>query len=88
MAGSYNHCVDDEGNLYDYERLAGMLDYHDTGDVFEAVEELYGMVWWLAHMAPDSVAVPPEELVRMARQQYQTGLKLAEQNKNKAVTRS
>lgn len=88
MAGSYNHCVTDAGNLASPERLAGMLDYHDTGDVFEAIEEFYGMVWWLAHMAPDSVAVTPEELVRMARQQYATGLKLAEKNKNKAVASS
>jgi hypothetical protein len=84
MAGSYNHCVTEQGNLASPERLAGMLDYHDTGDVFEAVEEMYGMIWYLANMREDDVAnYAPEQLVEFARQNYQEGLRLAKANKNK-----
>lgn len=86
MAGSYNHAVTSKGNLRSNESFVQTIE--NLGDAYEAVEEMFGMIWWMAHMAPESVAVAPEELVRMARQQYQTGLKLAEQNKNKAVSRS
>ena len=46
MAGSYNHCVDEDGQLLNNEDLVGMLE--NGGDVYEAVEEMYGMIWWLA----------------------------------------
>lgn len=86
MAGSYNHCITDAGNLYSPERLSGMLE--NGGDVYEAVEEMYGMIWWLGHMAPDAGPMSPEDLVEMARQNYALGLALAKQNKNKRKHRS
>jgi hypothetical protein len=81
MAGSYNHVVTNNGNLVDNERFVQMVE--NLGDAYEAVEEMYGMIWWLAHMAADSGPTPPGELVEMARQHYAVGLKLAESNPNK-----
>lgn len=46
MAGSYNHIVENDGNLASNESVVDMLE--NGGDVFEAVEEMYGMIWWLA----------------------------------------
>lgn len=86
MAGSYNHCVTDAGNLYLPHQLAHMLE--NPGDVYEAVEEMYGMIWWLAHLAPDAGAMSAEDLVDMARKNYALGLALAKKNKNKAKRRS
>lgn len=85
MAGSYRHVVEDDGRLSSNETIAGMLE--NGGDVYEAVEEMYGMIWWLAHhyavdMGYTSVAAgegPPHksvvDLVEQARQGYQYGLK-------------
>jgi hypothetical protein len=46
MAGSYNHTVTDDGNLGTNEFVVDMLE--NGGDVFEAVEEMHGMIWFLA----------------------------------------
>lgn len=67
MAGSYGHCVDDDGRLVSNEDLAGMLE--NGGDVYEAVEELYGMIWLLAN--------GDAGLVEDARQRYEEGLALS-----------
>jgi len=81
MAGSYNHCITDAGDLYSPEQLSNMLE--NGGDVFEAVEEMYGMIWWLASLAPDAGPMTAEDLVEMARKNYPLGLELAKANKNK-----
>lgn len=81
MAGSYNHVITEEGNLRGPEKVSQTLE--TGGDVYEAVEEMYGMIWWLAHMAPDAPPMTPAELVQMACQNYPAGLELAKQNKNK-----
>lgn len=81
MAGSYQHCVDDEGRLFEPSILAQQLE--NGGDVYEAVEEMYGMIWYLAHEAADSLAEAvgsPEgtfsvsEMVEDARTRYVEGL--------------
>lgn len=76
MAGSYNHCVNEEGKLLNNENLNGMLE--NGGDVYEAVEEMYGMIWWLA----DKLSNADKERsalywVDAARMQYQDGLDLS-----------
>lgn len=73
MAGSYNHCIDEDGNLLDNERLVDMLE--NGGDVYEAVEELYGMIWWLADQA--SFGNELKTMVDNARQSYIEGLAIA-----------
>lgn len=85
MAGSYNHVVTDAGNLRSPEMVDRMLE--NGGDVYEAVEEMYGMIWWLATLGPDAVLTSPEDLVEMAREQYAVGLKLAKGNPNKGKKR-
>lgn len=46
MAGSFNHIIDDQGRLIEPLSMADMLD--TGGDVYEAIREMYGMIWWLA----------------------------------------
>jgi hypothetical protein len=60
MAGSYRHTINDDGTF----RGVDLLDH--LGDAFEALEEMYGMIWYLA----DGSAARVEE----ARQNYQLGI--------------
>ena len=53
MAGSYHHCVDDDHRLLAQPGMAGMLD--NFGDVYEAIEEMYKMIWALAEGRRDLV---------------------------------
>lgn len=86
MAGSYNHCVDKEtGKLYVNEDLIQMVE--NLGDAYESIEEMYGMIWWLASRvawdtAPDAATVAEirasrNRWVEEARQNYQLGLTLS-----------
>jgi hypothetical protein len=43
MAGSYGHIVNEKGQFDGVELL------ENGGDMYEAAEELYGMIWYLAH---------------------------------------
>jgi len=65
MAGSYNHVVDKTGAFVGV--LGHLLD--NLGDAHEALEELYGMVWYLAN--GDAAAV------EKARVNYRAGLELS-----------
>jgi hypothetical protein len=79
MAGSYNHCVTDKGKLRNPRGLAGMVE--TPGDMWEAAEEMYGMIWFLA----DYIARHEEDLghdasttaqwVERARQSYMEGIR-------------
>jgi hypothetical protein len=74
MAGSWKHFVDKKGRF----KGSGLLD--NGGDVVEALEEAYGMVWYLAHHlavyrggdGQDAAA-----LVEEARVNYRDGLQLS-----------
>jgi len=46
MAGSYAHVVDKRGRLLNNRNLVGMIE--NLGDAYEAIEEMYGMIWFLA----------------------------------------
>lgn len=46
MAGSYNQVIENDGNLGSNEHVVDMLE--NGGDVFEGVEEMFGMIWYLA----------------------------------------
>lgn len=83
MAGSYNHIVRDDGNLEtDPLIMASMLE--TVGDVFETVEELYGMIWYLANKpVPNGYHEIVNKNVAEAREHYQKGLEIAKEvNKN------
>lgn len=73
MAGSYNHCVNHEGKLLDPESLNDMLE--NGGDVYEAVEEMYGMIWYLADTLECEGYHAAKDWVATARVQYTAGLK-------------
>lgn len=86
MAGSYKHVVTDDGNLGSSEHVVSMLE--NGGDVFEAVEEMYGMIWYLASylvqlddgVAEEAVALYRQRMksvVEEARQHYKEGLTIA-----------
>lgn len=90
MAGSYKHIVTDDGNLGSNEYVVDMLE--NGGDVFETIEEMYGMIWFLAgdrfgilfENADDEKrriiwATTMKEIVKEAQQEYQKGLELAKE---------
>lgn len=81
MAGSYNHIINSKGDLRDNESFVQMIE--NLGDAYEAVEEMFGMIWYLAHMAPDAGTMSPVDLVEHARQNSALGLQLAKANPNK-----
>ncbi len=64
MAGSYSHCVNDDGSLLSNEDFVDMID--NLGDAYEAVQEMYGMIWLLAG--------GNRYAVELARQNYVQGL--------------
>ncbi len=79
MAGSYNHCVTNKGNLRSNESLVQMIE--NLGDAYEAIEELFGMIWWLAAQSEQPRLIVGVEAaneikakVEWARQNYQEGL--------------
>lgn len=73
MAGSYNHCVDEDGKLLDPERLAEMLE--NGGDVYEAIEEMYGMIWFLAETARQVLPkLSTKEVVEISNKEYKVGI--------------
>jgi hypothetical protein len=67
MAGSYAHTVDDDGKLLGPLNMRGMLE--NSGDVYEAIEELYGMIWFLAEGDPLRVT--------HAQRNYRAGLDMS-----------
>lgn len=76
MAGSYNHCVhhDNDVSAEDQGKFRGVDLLDHLGDAYEALEEMYGMIWWLASFTgSDDV----KALVEVARQNYKDGLKMS-----------
>jgi hypothetical protein len=70
MAGSYNHAVTDDGKLR--TKSIGIA-AENQGDAYETIEEMYGMIWWLAGMLTDGFRTRAE-MVERARQNYLVGL--------------
>lgn len=68
MAGSYNHAVNEQtGQLRNWRHM--MIATETQGDAYETIEEMYGMIWYLANGSPDEV----EE----ARQKYKIGIEIS-----------
>lgn len=67
MAGSYDHCVAKDGQLLRSEDFADMIE--NLGDAFEAVEEMYGMIWLMAD--------GDQSIVFDARSRYLEGLEVS-----------
>lgn len=69
--------------INDKERLQRLLDGHGE-DVREAIEELYGAVWFLASVVAgyhlkngDNIIDAVASFVEMARQNYRDGLEMS-----------
>lgn len=95
MAGSYKHVVKDDGSLDKPARVCGMLET-SSGDVYEAVEEMYGMIWWLAEQYARSLEEAQGEregthsaadLIEDARKRYPEGLVLSPTERFKDLPR-
>lgn len=84
MAGSYKSVITRNGNFKSNEALINSLE--TGGDMFEAAEEMYGMIWFLAwqSVAPHIPIAQfksfqyaremVKDLVENARQNYEVGL--------------
>ena len=82
MAGSYNHVARKDGSLDTNSGICGLPLLDNGGDVYETIEQMYGMIWWLAGRlaeAPYEYSGLPEddikELVEQARKNYEQGLR-------------
>jgi len=64
VAGSYNHAVTNKGKLRNTRRM--IIATETQGDAYETIEEMYGMIWWLANGNPS--------MVEEARQNYLLGI--------------
>lgn len=75
MAGSYNLCVDKKtGKLLNSEEFSKMVE--NLGGAYEAVEEMYGMIWFLAaNFVNNSDEIPL--MIERAREQYKMGLNMS-----------
>lgn len=74
MAGSYKHVVNKDGTF----RGTTLLDH--LGDAHEALEEMYGMIWYLAdsyangYAGEQHQAAEAADLVEEARKNYTVGI--------------
>ena len=71
MAGSYNHAVTADGKLRNWRTMT--IATETQGDAYETIEEMYGMIWWLAGMLTDAYRTRAE-MVEKARQKWQQGI--------------
>ena len=78
MAGSYSHATNEDGSLRSLETMD--MATENAGDAFETIEELYGMIWWLAASNSETFE-EATELVEDARRSYRGGLTNAPQTK-------
>ncbi len=81
MAGSWQHMTTKSGKLRNNETFCDMIE--NLGDAYEAAEECYGMIWWLARkleICETDRENPPRELIldmiREAESNYQDGLRI------------
>lgn len=77
MAGSFGHITDDEAHFI------GMRLIENLGDAHEALEECYGMIWWLAnevagyyHDQDEPTRDEALAFVRMAQENHEEGLEI------------
>lgn len=75
MAGSYDHAVADDGQLLRPQDFTGMVE--NLGDAYETVEEMYGMIWYLADWVTRDAGGRAAEVVELARQSYLNGLSIS-----------
>jgi len=80
MAGSWNHMTTKSGKLRNNETYTQLIE--NLGDAYEAAEECYGMIWWLARALaerwPEESENPPRDkirdIIRQAAANYRDGV--------------
>lgn len=78
MAGSYNHAVtNNRGKLLNPTNFVEMID--SLGDAYETVEEMYGMIHYLAARVEllTTIDQSHEQIVEEARVNYRRGLQMS-----------
>ena len=78
MAGSWQHMTTRSGRLRDNESFCGMIE--NLGDAYEAAEECFGMVWYLARLIAVQHRDDPArqnlmDFIEQARVNYREGLR-------------
>lgn len=68
MAGSYNHAVNEFGQLRNWHTMA-QIATETQGDAYETIKEMYGMIWFLAKGS--------ELAVVLAQTRYLSGLDMS-----------
>jgi hypothetical protein len=67
MAGSYRHCIDDNGTFigeYGQERFSGMIG--NLGDAYEACEQMVFMIDYLAGGDREKIAMAEQAFYRQS----------------------
>lgn len=67
MAGSYLHATTDQGLLRNWRTMT--IATETQGDAYETIEEMYGMIWFLAKGDAESV--------ERARKRYVEGIDMS-----------
>lgn len=85
MSGSYSHATTDEGKLRHETTMGGAIE--TPGDAYETIEEMYGMIWFLANRVMRELEMAHGEdegsfgdgadAVEEAQQNYRKGLALS-----------
>jgi len=72
MAGSFQHMTTKSGKLRSNESFTGMIG--NLGDAYEAAEECYGMIWFLAEQLVDALSrdQPPREVAYLLDAEFYT----------------
>jgi hypothetical protein len=83
MAGSWEHMTTKSGRLLGNERFAQVIG--NLGDAYEAAEECFGMVWYLADMIAAQLNGTPRptrrqtlDVIRQAQESYEAGVRMGE----------
>jgi len=89
VAGSWDHMTTKSGKLRNNESFCDMVE--NLGDAYEAAEECYGMVYYLARQVANmrtvygsfGQTVTREEVIREAQDHYKEGLRLGGVQRNR-----
>lgn len=82
MAGSYRHVTTKKGKLASPAKMT----VENLGDAYEAIEEMYGMIWILAsQLAGESfgAGADPKLYIKDAETRYRQGLDIAKKELKK-----
>jgi hypothetical protein len=74
MAGSWQHMTTKSGKFRDNESFCGMIE--NLGDAYEAAQECYGMVQYMAEAIARETNASRADVIRDAQEHYQDGLAL------------